>query len=103
MGSTFFPILMLMLAAAGISVWFGYKLGNTPIPQDELEQIKEKAFNAAKEEYLHYFHNRFDPQGLALSNAFVQRLQFENGELLKQNKELIAELERTKNESISGS
>lgn len=103
MGSTFFPILMLMLATAGISIWFGYKLGNTPIPQDELEQIKEKAFNQAKEEYLHYFHNRFDPQGLALSNAFVQRLQFENGELLKQNKELIAELERTKNESISGS
>ena len=103
MGSTFFPILMLMLATAGISIWFGYRLGNTPIPQDELEQIKEKAFNKAKEEYLHYFHNRFDPQGLALSNAFVQRLQFENGELLKQNKELIAELERTKNESISGS
>lgn len=103
MGSTFFPILMLMLATAGISIWFGYRLGNTPIPQDELEQIKEKAFNQAKEEYLHYFHNRFDPQGLALSNAFVQRLQFENGELLKQNKELIAELERTKNESISGS
>ena len=103
MGSTFFPILMLMLATAGISIWFGYRLGNTPIPQDELEQIKEKAFNQAKEEYLHYFHNRFDPQGLALSNAFVQRLQFENGELLKQNKELIAELESTKNESISGS
>ena len=103
MGSTFFPILMLMLATAGISIWFVYRLGNTPIPQDELEQIKEKAFNQAKEEYLHYFHNRFDPQGLALSNAFVQRLQFENGELLKQNKELIAELERTKNESISGS
>ena len=103
MGSTFFPILMLMLATAGISIWFGYRLGNTPIPQDELEQIKEKAFNQAKEEYLHYFHNRFDPQGLALANAFVQRLQFENGELLKQNKELIAELERTKNESISGS
>lgn len=103
MGSTFFPILMLMLATAGISIWFGYRLGNTPIPQDELEQIKEKAFNQAKEEYLHYFHNRFDPQGMALSNAFVQRLQFENGELLKQNKELIAELESTKNESISGS
>lgn len=61
MGSTFFPILMLMLATAGISIWFGYRLGNTPIPQDELEQIKEKAFNQAKEEYLHYFHNRFDP------------------------------------------
>ena len=103
MGSTFFPILMLMLATAGISIWFGYRLGNTPIPQDELEQIKEKAFNQAKEEYLHYFHNRFDPQGMALSNAFVQRLQFENGELLKQNKELIAELESTKNESIIGS
>lgn len=97
MGSTFFPIFMLMLATAGISIWFGYKLGNTPIPEDEFEQIKEKAFYEAKEEYTRYFRNRFDPQGLALSNAFVQRLQFENGELLKQNKELIAELERTKN------
>ena len=100
MGSTFFPILMLMLATAGIGLLFGYKLGNAPIPQDELEQIKEKAFEKAKEEYMHYFHNRFDPQGLALSNAYVQRLQFENGELLKQNKELVEELERKKNESI---
>jgi hypothetical protein len=78
-------------------------LGNTPIPQDELEQIKEKAFEDAKQEYLNYFHNRFDPQALLLSNAYVQRLQFENNELLKQNKELTEELtkERKKNESIS--
>lgn len=103
MGSTFFPILMLMLATAGISIWFGYTLGNTPISQEELEQIKEKAFEEAKREYLNYFHNRFDPQALALSNAYVQRLRFENDELLKQNKELTEELkkERKKNESIS--
>jgi hypothetical protein len=101
MGSTFFSILMLILAIAGISVWFGYRLGNTPIPPDELEQIKEKAFDEAKEEYLRYFHNRFDPQALALSNAYVQRLRFENEELIKQNKELTEELERKKNESIS--
>ena len=100
MGSTFFPILMLMLATAGIGLLFGYRLGNTPIPQDELEKIKEKAFYEAREEYLRYFHNRFDPQGLALSNAYVQRLQSENGELIKQNKELVEELERKKNESI---
>lgn len=102
MGSAFFLILMLMLATAGISIWFGYSLGNTPIPQDELEQIKEKAFYEAREEYLRYFHNRFDPQGLALSKAYVQRLQFENEELIKQNKELVEELEkeRKKNESI---
>ena len=100
MGSTFFPILMLMLATAGISIWFGYSLGKTPIPQDELEQIKEKAFYEAKEEYILYFHNRFDPQGLALSSAYVQRLRFENEELTKRNKELAEELERTKNESI---
>lgn len=102
MGASFFPILMLMLVLAGISIWFGYKLGNTPIPLDELEQIKEKAFNKAKEEYLHYFHNRFDPQALALSNEYMRRLQFENGELIKQNKELVEKLEkeRKKNESI---
>ena len=105
MGSTFFPIFMLMLATAGIGIIFGYKLGNTPISQDELEQIKEKAFEEAKKEYLNYFHDRFDPQGLALSSAYVQRLQFENNELLKQNKELTEELEkeRKKNESISSS
>lgn len=101
MDASFFPILGLMLALAGISIWFGYRLGSTPIPQDELEQIKEKAFYEAKEEYLHYFHNRFDPQALAISNAYVRNLQFENGELIKQNKELVEELERKKNESIS--
>lgn len=100
MGSTFFPIFMLMLATAGISIAFGYKLGSTPIPQEELEQIKEKAFKEAKQEYLNYFHDRFDPQGLALSSAYVERLQFENGELIKQNKKLVEELERKKNESI---
>ena len=103
MGSTFFPIFMLMLATAGINIAFGYKLGSTPIPQEELEQIKENAFNEAKEEYMRYFHNRFDPQGLALSSAYVERLQFENGELIKQNKKLVEELERKKNESISSS
>ena len=101
MGTSFFPILVLMLALAGISIGFGYKLGSTPIPQDELEQIKEKAFNKAKEEYMHYFHNRFDPQALAISNAYVRNLQFENEELIKQNKKLVEELERKKNESIS--
>lgn len=97
MGSTFFPIFMLMLATAGIGLLFGYKLGNTPIPQDELEQIKEKAFYEAREEYLRYFHDRFDPQGLALSNAYMKRLQSENGELIKQNKKLVEELEKEKN------
>jgi hypothetical protein len=103
MGSTFFPIFMLMLATAGIGIIFGYKLGNTPISQDELEQIKKKAFEEAKKEYLNYFHDRFDPQGLTLSNAYVQHLQFENEKLIKQNKELVEELERKKNESISSS
>ena len=101
MGATFFPIFMLMLAFVGLGVWFGYTLGNTPIPQDELEQIKEKAFCEAKEEYLRYFHDRFDPQGFALSSAYIKRLQTENGELIKQNKKLVEELERNKNESIS--
>lgn len=100
MDLAFFLILMLMLFTAGISIWFGYGLGSTSISQDEFEQIKEKAFNEAKEEYMRYFHNRFDPQGLALSNAYVQRLQSENGKLIKQNKELVEELERKKNESI---
>lgn len=103
MGAPFFPVLVLMLALAGMSVVFGYKLGNTSIPQDELEQIKEKAFEEAKQEYLNYFHNRFDPQALALTNAYVQRLRFENDELIKQNNELTKELkkERKKNENIS--
>lgn len=103
MGAPLFPVLVLMLALAGISVAFGYKLGSTPISQDELEKIEEKAFNQAKQEYLNYFHNRFDPQALALSNAYVQRLRSENDELLKKNKELTEELkkERKKNESIS--
>jgi hypothetical protein len=105
MGAPFFPVLALMLALAGIGVVLGYKLGNTPIPQDELEQIKEKAFKEAKQEYLNYFHKRFDLQALALKNVYMQRLRFENSELLKQNKELTEELnkERKKNESISSS
>lgn len=105
MGASFFPVLVLTIALAGISLVCGYKLGNTAIPKDELEQIKENAFEAAKQEYLDFFHNHYDPQGLILSNTYVQRLQFENDELLKQNKELTEELkkERKKNESISGS
>jgi benzoyl-CoA reductase/2-hydroxyglutaryl-CoA dehydratase subunit BcrC/BadD/HgdB len=102
MGTPFFPIFMLMLALAGINIAFGYKLGSTPISQEELEQIKDKAFEEAKKDYMNYFHNRFDPQALALSNVYVQRLQSENDELLKRNKELTEELkkERKKNESI---
>ena len=105
MGASFFPVLVLTIALARISVVFGYKLGNTAIPKDELEQIKENAFDAAKQEYLNFFHNRYDPQGLILSNIYMQRLQFENDELLKKNKELTEELnkQRKKNESISGS
>lgn len=98
------PISALIILAALLaigSILFGYKLGNTPIPQKELEQIEEKAFEEAKQEYLNYFHNRFDPQALALSSAYVQRLQSENDELITQNKELTEELkkERKKNES----
>lgn len=101
MGAPFCLILAIMFALAGISIIFGYKLGNTPIPEEELKQIKDKAFEEARQEYLKYFHNRFDPQALALSNAYVQRLRSENDELLKRNKELTEELkkERKKNES----
>ena len=103
MGSDLLLIFAIMFAVAGVSIWFGYKLGDTPIPLNELEQIKEKAFEEAKKEYLVYFHNRFDPQGEAVSNTFMQRLQNENNELSKQNKKLAEELEkeRKKNESIS--
>lgn len=101
MGAQFFPVLVLMLILAGISVVFGYKLGSMPTSA-MLEQVREEAFEKAKEEYLRYFHDHFDPRGLALSSAHVQRLQFENDELIKQNKKLIEELEkeRKKNESI---
>ena len=93
-------IILATLLVIG-SILFGYKLGNTPIPQKELEQIKEKAFEEAKQEYLNYFHNRFDPQASGLSNAYMRRLQSENNMLLKQNEELTEELkkERKKNES----
>ena len=101
MGAPFFPILVLMLALAGISIVFGYKLGNMPTAA-MFEQVREEAFEEAKGEYLRYFHDHFDPRGLALSSAHVQRLQFENDELIKQNKKLTEELEkeRKKNESI---
>lgn len=101
MGVPFLLILAIMFALASISIIFGYKLGNTPISEEELERIKDKAFEEAKKNYMNYFHNRFDPQALALSNTYVQRLQSENDELLKRNKELIEELkkERKKNES----
>jgi hypothetical protein len=105
MGMSFFSAFVLTVALVGIGIIFGYKLGNTPIPSEELEQIKEKAFEEAKQEYLNYFHDRFDIRASALSNVYMQRLRFENDELLKQNKELTEELkkERKKNESISSS
>lgn len=55
MGASFFPVLVLTIALAGINLVCGYKLGNTAIPKDELEQIKENAFEAAKQEYLDFF------------------------------------------------
>ena len=99
MGSTFFPIIMLMLATAGIGLLFGYKLGNTPIPQEELEQIKEKAFEKAKQEYLNYFHNRFDPTAKSMITAYDTSLRKENEALREQNQILKEELkkERKKN------
>ena len=99
MGSTFFPIFMLMLAIAGISILFGYSLGSTSIPRDELEQIKEKAFNEAKEKYIKYFHKTFDPQANTVQNSLINQLSNENKKLVKENSKLKKELkeERKKN------
>jgi hypothetical protein len=105
MGVPFYPVFMLVLALACLSVAFGYKLGSTPIPKEELERIKEKAFEEAKKEYINYFHDRFDPQGETLRNAYMHTLQDENTKLLKHNQQLAAELkkEKEKNGSISSS
>lgn len=82
-----------------VSIWFGYKLGSKPISKEELKQIKEKAFEKAKQEYLNYFHDRFDPTAKSMITAYDTSLRKENEALREQNQLLKEELkkERKKN------
>ena len=63
------------------------------------DKIHEEAFYAAKEEYLEFFHNRFDYKAESICSAFNRSLEEENAELYRQIAVLKEELtkEREKN------
>lgn len=90
--STTLSIAILILCASGIGIWFGYKIGRTPIPIEELEKIQQKAFEEAKQEYTEFFHKNFDPKGRAVLNNYTKALIEENKALLALNKEFEQEL-----------
>lgn len=98
-----FVVLMLMLALAGISVYFGHKITIQSITQEKTEEFRSKAFEAAKAEYLEYFHKRFTNTAERVADAFNASVMRENEELKQQNSILKEELikERKKHESIS--
>lgn len=86
-------IILLMLCASGIGIWFGCKIGITTISPEDLEAIQQKAFEEAKREYAKFFHNNFDPKGKALLNQYVKAILEENKSLIALNKELNKELQ----------
>ena len=103
MNSQQFVVLMLMLALVGISIYLGHKITIQSITQEKTEEFRNKAFEAAKAEYLEYFNKRFTNTAERVADAFNASIMQENEELKQQNSILKKELmkERKKNESIS--
>ena len=93
MGTTL-SIAILILCASGIGIWFGYKIGKTPIPIEEIEKIRQKAFEEAKQEYAKFFHKNFDPKGKALLDKYIKAVLEENEALTALNASLTKELQK---------
>lgn len=86
-------IAILILCASGIGIWFGYKIGSTPISTEEIEKIQQKAFAEAKQEYTKFFHKNFDPKGKALLDKYTKAVLEENKALTALNASLTKELQ----------
>lgn len=93
--------IAFMLVLAGVSVWFGHTITIQSLTQEKTDEFREKAFQAAKTEYLEYFHRRFTSNGEKIAEAFNAAVIRENEALKEQNQLLKEELakERKKNES----
>lgn len=85
MNSQQFVVLMLMLALVGISIYLGHKITIQSITQEKTEEFRNKAFEAAKVEYLEYFNKRFTNTAERVADAFNASIMQENEELKQQN------------------
>ena len=83
----------------------GFVIGASIMRRFYYERITDEAFEEAKQEYLRFFHERFDPTAESAASAFNRSLERENEDLKNQIKIYKEELakERKKNESISSS
>lgn len=81
-----------------VSIWFGYRIGKQKAEanavEDNIEEIKEKAFAEAKKEYLKHFHAKYDPAAESAVTAYDTSLRKENEELREQNQLLKDELKK---------
>ena len=92
-------VILLILITAGISFYFGRKITLEWLD----DNIKRRAFEEAKADYMEFFHTHFDLNGgSALEKALTdlvtenEELTKENEELRKENKELRKQLGRKK-------
>ena len=87
--------LIWFIAIVLFLLFIGYNIAR----KEFYDKIHEEAFNAAKKEYLEFFHNRFDYRAESICSAFNRSLEEENAELYRQIAVLKEELtkEREKN------
>lgn len=86
-----------------LTLVIGLTIGASVMRRFYYERITTEAFEEAKQEYLRFFHERFDPTAESAASAFNRSLERENEELKNQINIYKEELEkeRKKNESIS--
>ena len=77
-------VILLILITAGISFYFGRKITLEWLDDD----IKRKAFESAKADYMEFFHTHLDLNGGSALEKALQDLVTENEELTKENEEL---------------
>ena len=85
-------VIMLILIASGISFYFGRKFTLEQLD----DNIKRKAFESAKKQYMEFFHTHFDLNGGSVLEKALRELVEENEELTKENEELRNRLDKSK-------
>jgi hypothetical protein len=85
-------VIMLILVTAGISFYFGRKITLEWLDDD----IKRKAFESAKEQYVEYLCNNFTLDADQAVQNIMRVLAEENEELIKENEQLRKRLKRKK-------
>ena len=71
----------IMALVAAISLYFGRKIAIESIE----ESLMKKAFKEAKQEYLQYFHQRFDNSAESVNGLLIQKQKEEIARLIAEN------------------